>query len=282
MRTKMTLRVFAETGCKDLFKRLLRLTCTYQDKAATVKMRNEWVEYDPRNWSDEMDVSIAVGLGTSDKQADIAFLGMMAPYFAQVQPMGIFSKQNAYNLGKFLMKKGGIQGADKLLTDPSTVPEQPPAKSPEQTLAEAEMAIEQMRQQGKAAESMQNMELSKAKLHADSILKGMDLQIKEKEVRIKEIDLGMKGIELEHRMNTERQGQELDAHDRMTAQSEPSDDAEGGNSAQMDQMLTLITSLHDKLDEHAQMETHIVRGEDGRASHSVKRRPAPPPTEEGF
>jgi hypothetical protein len=276
-REKMILRVFAETGCKDLFKRLLRLTCTYQDKAATVKMRNEWVEYDPRNWSDEMDVSIAVGLGTSDKQADIAFLGMMAPYFAQVQPMGIFSKQNAYNLGKFLMKKGGIQGADKLLTDPSTVPEQPPAKSPEQTLAEAELQIEQMRQQGKAAEAAQKMELSQAQLEADTVLQGISLQIKEKEVRIKEIDLGMKEMEMHHRMSQDERQAGREQQERDDAQA--AGDADAG---QKDQMLHLIQGLYDKIEEVAQLETHIVRGEDGRASHSVKRRPAPPPTEEGF
>jgi hypothetical protein len=63
------------------------------------------------------------------------------------------------------------------------------------------------------------------------------------------------------------------------------DDAQAAGDAetgQKDQMLHLIQGLHDKMDDIAQMETHIVRGEDGRASHSVKRRPAPPPTEEGF
>jgi hypothetical protein len=218
MRTKMTLRVFAETGCKDLFKRLLRLTCTYQDKAATIKMRNKWVEYDPRNWSDEMDVTIAVGLGTSDKQADVAFLGMMAPYFAQVQPMGIFSKENAYNLGKLLFKKGGIQGGDKLLTDPATIQQQPPAKTPEQTLAEAEMAIEKMRQDGKMAEAQQRAKDNADKLRADTILKGMDLQLKDKEIRIKEIELGMRGQEIAHKIKQQDSADHADMHSQMLNQ----------------------------------------------------------------
>lgn len=281
MRTKMTLRVFAETGCKDLFKRLLKLTCTYQDKAATLKMRNEWVEYDPRNWSDEMDVNIAVGLGTSDKQADVAFLNMMAPYFMSAQPLGIVSKENVYNLGKLLLKKGSIQGADKLLTDPATVPEQPPQKSPEQILAEAELAIEDKRQQGKAAEGERNMQLSQAKLEADTILKTMDLRIADKSVRIKEIELGMKEIEMNHRMRQDDMQQGREQQDRDDAQM--AGDTETG---QKDQMMHLIQSLHDKLDEQSQMETHIVRGPDGKATHSVKRRPAPPDdqqfTEEGF
>lgn len=218
MRTKMTLRVFAETGCKDLCKRMLKLTCEYQDKAATIKLRNEWVEYDPRNWSHEMDVNVSVGLGTSDKQADVAFLNLMGPYFAQAFPLGVVNKGNLYNLGKMLLKKGGIQGADKLLTDPATVPEQPPQKSPEQIIAEAELQIEQMRQQGKAAEAAQNMELSQAKLKADTILKSMDLQLKEKDVRIKEIDLGLKSMELQHKMQQAERDNDIKLHNQMIAQ----------------------------------------------------------------
>jgi hypothetical protein len=269
-RTKMTLRVFAETGCKDLFKRLLRLTCTYQDKAATIKMRNKWVEYDPRNWSDEMDVNIAVGLGTSDKQADVAFLNMMAPYFMQAQPLGIVSKENVYNLGKLLFKKGGIQGGDKLITDPATVPEQAPAKSPEQTLAEAELQIEQMRQQGKMAEAQQKAKDNADKLAADTALKGMDLQLKDKEIRIKEIDLGMKGMELQHRMDQDQAQQGRD--DQMRAEKESAGSADTDHK---EQMMHMIAGLHEKLDSQAKMETHIVRGPDGKASHSVKRHPAP-------
>lgn len=206
MRLKMTLRVFAETGCKDLFRKVLKLTCQYQDKAATIKMRNAWVEYDPRNWSDEMDVTIAVGLGTSDKQADVAFLmNVLGPYVMQAQPLGIVSKENVYNLGKMLLKAGNIQGGEsKLLTDPANIAEQPPAKTPEQTLAEAELQIEQMRQDGKMKEAAQKAADNAAKLHADVTLKTMDLQLKDKEIRIKEIELGMKGQELQHKMDMQK------------------------------------------------------------------------------
>ena len=264
MRTKMTLRVFAETGCKDLFKRLLNLTCTYQDKAATIKMRNKWVEYDPRNWSSDMDVSISVGLGTSDKQADIAFLGMMGAYFAQAQPLGIVSKENVYNLGKMLLKAGNIQGGEtKLLTDPATVPEQPPQKSPEQVIAEAEIQLETMRQDGKMRDAQYKAQADAATLEANTYLKTIDLQIKEKEVRIKEIDLGLKELQLRHSMGMDEMGQMQAA-----APKEPKEDK---SSAILEQMAALI----ERMQESSNMETHIVRDENGRAAYSVKRPPAP-------
>jgi len=231
MRTKMTLRVFAETGVKDLFRRLLKITCTYQDKAATIKMRNKWVEYDPRNWSDEMDVNINVGLGTSDKQADVAFLTMMGAYFQQAQPLGIVSKDNVYNLGKMLLKAGNIQGGEtKLLTDPSTVPEQPPQKPPEVVIAEAEMAIEKMRQDGKMRDAQQKAQSDAANLEATTTLKLIDLQIKEKEVRIKEIELGFEQMKLEHALKRNDRQDAVELQSRLHGQMIAQHGAEGSQA----------------------------------------------------
>ncbi len=58
-------RIFAETGVKSLFQGILHLLCKYQDKARMVRMRGEFVEFDPRTWANQYDVSINVGLGGS-------------------------------------------------------------------------------------------------------------------------------------------------------------------------------------------------------------------------
>lgn len=200
-RALMMLRVFAETGCKDLCKRLLRLTCEYQDKPATIRLRNEWVEYDPRGWSSEMDVNINVGLGTGDKSQTIQFLGMMGAYFQQAAPIGVVTPENVYNLGKMLLKAGNIQGGEtRLLTDPSTAEKPAPQESPEQVLAKMELELETMRQQGKARDAEYKREADAAELQANSQLKLLDLQLKEKEIRIKEIELGIRNAEVLHRM----------------------------------------------------------------------------------
>jgi hypothetical protein len=200
-REKMILRIFAETGCKDLCKRLLKLTCEYQDKPATIRLRNKWVEYDPRGWSAEMDVNINVGLGTGDKTQTIQFLSMMGAFFQQAAPLGVVTPENVYNLGKMLLKAGNIQGGEtRLLTDPSTAPPQQPQKSPEQIVAEATIEAERIKADSKREESQMRAAADAAKLQADTTLKSMDLQIKDKEVRIKEIELGMKNAELQHRL----------------------------------------------------------------------------------
>lgn len=200
-RALMMLRVFAETGCKDLCERLLSLTCEYQDKPATILLRKKWVEYDPRNWSSEMGVTVNVGLGTGDKSQTIQFLGMMGAYFQQAATVGVTTPENVYNLGKMLLKAGNIQGGEtKLLTDPKTTPPAPPQESPEQVLAKMELELETMRQQGKARDAEYKREADAAELQANSQLKLLDLQLKEKEIRIKEIELGIRNAEVLHRM----------------------------------------------------------------------------------
>jgi hypothetical protein len=221
-RLLMMLRVFAETGCKDLCKRLLRLTCEYQDKPATVKLRGKWTDYDPRTWSSEMDVNINVGLGTGDKSQTVQFLTMMGAFFQQAAPLGVVTPPNVYALGKLMLKAGNIQGADALLTDPSTAPKQDPQPSPEQILADAQLRVEQIRAASKKEAMEHEAAQAAAKLQADTTLKSMDLEIKDKEVRIKEIDLGLKNIELQHSMRRDGQNDAMShfntLHGRQIAQ----------------------------------------------------------------
>lgn len=70
-------RIFAETGVKSLFKGILHLLCKYQDRAKTIRLRNEWVSFDPREWSDQYNVTINVGLGNGNRQEQIATLQMI-------------------------------------------------------------------------------------------------------------------------------------------------------------------------------------------------------------
>ena len=87
-------RIFAETGVKSLFKGILHLLCKYQDKARLVRMRGEFVEFDPRTWANQYDVSINVGLGAGNRQEQMAMLSMVLA--KQEQLMGQFGPANPY------------------------------------------------------------------------------------------------------------------------------------------------------------------------------------------
>lgn len=185
-RLQMMARIMAETGVKDLFKLLLKLVCKHQDKAATVRLRNEWVEFDPRAWSDEMDASVNVGLGTGDKQELVQNLMLVVNEQKQLAQMGspMFDQAKLYNAYRALLKAMNVKGMDLFFNDPAKVqapPPAPPPPMPEQVLAEAQKEVEMIKLQGQ-----------REKIAADKEMKQLDLQIKAIDLQIKERELALK------------------------------------------------------------------------------------------
>lgn len=185
-RLQMIARIMAETGVKDLFKLLLKLVCKHQDKAATIRLRNEWVQFDPRAWSDEMDASVNVGLGTGDKQELVQNLMLVINEQKQLMQVGspMFDQTKLYNAYRALLKAMNVKGLDLFFNDPAKVqppPPAPPAPMPEQVLAEAQKEVEMIKLQGQ-----------REKIAADKELKQLDLQIKTVELQIKERELSLK------------------------------------------------------------------------------------------
>lgn len=157
-REELMSRQFAE-GLMDLFKRILKLVIRHQDKAAVIRLRGKWVEMDPTKWSDGYDTNVKVGLGTGDKQQQVANLQNLIGLDANiVQLQGgvqgpILTAANVYEKLKRLVEAMGLKG-DKYYTDPDAEPEGP--QQPEQPDPQPEAA-----QQAQAAEE------AKAKAKAD-------------------------------------------------------------------------------------------------------------------
>jgi hypothetical protein len=63
---------------KKLFKGILYLMTTHQDKPRMVRLRNEWVQIDPRVWDASMDVNVNIGLGNGDANEKIQAMTMIA------------------------------------------------------------------------------------------------------------------------------------------------------------------------------------------------------------
>ena len=73
-RLEMVARIFAETGIKRLFRGLLKEIIRNQDKPRTIRLRNQWVDVDPRAWDADMDVIVNVGLGTGSIEQKLQVL----------------------------------------------------------------------------------------------------------------------------------------------------------------------------------------------------------------
>ena len=169
-RILMTLRVFAENGVKQLFRLVLKTLTKYQDRPALMRLRDQFVPYDPRNWNPDMDAMVDVGLGSGDKTETLLMLQQFGQYMAWAQTMGVVNPMNVYEFGKMMAKNGKLKGAEqKLLTDPSKQPPAPPQPTPEQVKAQAEAQRVQFETQAKAAEGEKERahQASMAKMQAE-------------------------------------------------------------------------------------------------------------------
>ena len=156
MRLDLIARNFAE-GFTDIFKLMLKLVCQHQQEAAEIRLNGSWLKIDPREWRNQFDTTINVGLGVGNKDQRIQHLIAMRQQQDLTYPLGVTTAVNVYNANKELAKELGFKNADKFFTDPVKNPP-PPHPDPEQMKAQAQLPLIQ------------------AKAQADAQLKQIDVQ----------------------------------------------------------------------------------------------------------
>jgi hypothetical protein len=164
-RLRLIARVFAETGVKRLFKLILKIITTYQDKERVIRLRNQWVSMDPRTWNPDMDVTVAVGLGVTDKEQLAAHLtNILQTQMAMLQAgIPVVTPENIYNTLTKLTEAVGFKEAGQFFTDPQQLmqlqamqqqqPQEPPPevqfKQAELELKKQELALRRLELEGK-------------------------------------------------------------------------------------------------------------------------------------
>jgi hypothetical protein len=133
-------RLFAETGVKDLFMMVHRLVRTNYTKPDIVRLRNEWVEVDPRQWKTRTDMVITVGLGTGNKDQQLQHLMTMLGVQQQALQIGIATPKNIYHSCIKLAQNAGFKDAEEFFTDPAT--QQPQQSQPDPKVVEAQMKMQ--------------------------------------------------------------------------------------------------------------------------------------------
>ena len=187
-RVELIARNFAETGVKDLMIRIYELLYKNQDKERVVRLRNEWVPVRPDVWNDKYDCTVSVALGSGNKDQQMMHLSQMLSFAGEAMSGGlrIVSEQNMYNLGASLIKAMGFQNVDDFLTDPSTIPEQPPEPDLEEQAKLMEAQVKQEEVKIKAAEvqlKAQKIQQEYQKLAVDSRLKAEEIGIEREQRR---------------------------------------------------------------------------------------------------
>jgi hypothetical protein len=203
---EMIARIFAETGVKSLFQGILHLLCKYQDKPRIVRMRGQYVQFDPREWSNQYDVDINVGLGAGNRQEQMAMLNMVLAKQEQVlQTMGpanplVSMGQYRNTLGRMVEAAGFKDSAEfyksitpeldqQLSNPPPQEPQMPPEVQAYMAKTQADIQAQQAKAQAdiqlareKAAAEIQLMrEKEAARLQFEREKSAAELQLKQEE-----------------------------------------------------------------------------------------------------
>jgi hypothetical protein len=187
---KMIARIFAETGIRDLFILLHGTIRRNGSQAATVRLRNQWVTVDPRDWRARNDMTVNVGLGTGSKGEQLAQLQMIIAAQKEAIAAGLVSAKNLYNSARELTRLVGHKNVDTFFTapgakpdpqDPTSAPIQPPS-NPEIEKMNRQAEIEKLQAEADIATQKRKTEaeiaLADRKFALERELKLLDAQIK--------------------------------------------------------------------------------------------------------
>jgi hypothetical protein len=183
---EMIARVFAETGVKDLFEKILHLLCKYQDKARVIRLRGKYISIDPREWTNGFDLSINVGLGTGNKQEQMAMVAMVLQKQEQILQTQGFNNplvnltQYRETLGRFIEAAGYKDSSEFFKEIPPELEQQianpQPQQAPVDPAVQAYMAQAQAQMQIEQAKAQQDMQLAQQKAEADVMLQQQKAQ----------------------------------------------------------------------------------------------------------
>jgi hypothetical protein len=191
-RLELQARILAE-GMKKLFKGILYLMTTHQDKPRMVRLRNEWVQIDPRVWNASMDVNVNIGLGNGDNNEKLAALNLIMQkqeqIMAQFGPMNQIASLPMYirTLQKAIELSGNKDASSYFNTLPADfqMPQEPAKPTPEEVLAQVQAQSIQADIQKKAAElelkreqMMRDDDYRRDQLAQDLLLKKYELELK--------------------------------------------------------------------------------------------------------
>ena len=208
-KVELIARVFAETGVKDLFQKILQLLCKYQDKERIVRLRGKYVSIDPREWTNGFDISINVGLGTGNKQEQMAMIAMVLGKqeeilkTAGIQNPLVSLTNYRQTLGRFI-EAAGFKDSNEFFLEINPEQEQMMAQQGQQQqqdpAMEAYVAQMQAKMAADNAKAENDIQIAQVKAEAQIRLKQQEFEMTmalkkqefEYEAQLKALQLGAK------------------------------------------------------------------------------------------
>lgn len=154
---ELVARVYAETGVKRLFRLILALVNKYQNFQRMVNLRGQFTPMDPREWHEQFDLEINVGLGNGRNEEKMAMLQSHMDrawqYIANMGPDNPMIGLPQFSaMHREMLKLGGIKNVDDYYAPPQQVAQEFARQQQQQQQAPSEAEMEHQRK-------MQEMQL---------------------------------------------------------------------------------------------------------------------------
>jgi hypothetical protein len=185
-RIELVARTFAETGVKELFKLVHYLVRTTLTKPDIIRLRNKWVEVDPREWKARKDLSISVGLGAGNKDQQLVHLTSILNMQKEAIAVGLTNPEKIYNALAKLTQNAGFKNPEEFWVNPANTPEQEGQKEDKPSEAEimiqGQLQIEQQKAQAQLQQeqvrSQNDVIIEREKIAAQAELERFKAQLK--------------------------------------------------------------------------------------------------------
>lgn len=274
-RLALVARTFAETGVKELFWLVHRLVRMNQNKPDVVRLRNKWVEVDPREWKSRNDLSISVGLGTGNKDQQMMHLNNILQMQKEAIQVGLTSPDKIYNALAKLTQNAGFKNPEEFWTNPAENPAPPAPQGPtiEEQAIQAQMEIDAMKVQAENARKLAELEERQRKDILDAQLKERELAFNEWKTKL-ENETKLLIAELQANKDIKTTAMNINGTNPETFTSF---DLEGNQqpnpalaglieaiNANMERLVAQQTASHQQMMETLQRPKQVIRGKDGR------------------
>jgi hypothetical protein len=235
----------AELGWRRVFRQILKLIVKHQDRPRTIRLRDTWVEMDPRAWNANMDATINIGLGTGSRDRDMAMLNQilnvqmaMTDRLAQggfaAQALEMVPKINQTAIK--LAESAGIKNPDQFYLDikPETLEQMKqeaanrpdPEMQKEQIKAQTQLQLGQQQAQLDAQADQRKAQIEAVQMQADIEAQNKKTEVEmiqaqqkfemDKELAVLEFqlqrELKMAELEMKRQMHEQQMAQQAEQH----------------------------------------------------------------------
>lgn len=278
-RIELIARIIAEVLLKPIFAGILKeLTDGTMEKLA-FRLRDKFVEYDPNEWRDQYDMTINVGLGTGDKQAQAGQLQMIMQNQMALMGMGLATPDHIYHTQAKIIENAGYKDVQNFLNKPDPAKPFQPGPPPELQLKQMELQAdaqkfqaqtqqEQMKFQAEMQAQMQ-LEQLKAEAKLQEVQANLELQAEndrrdsEREVLKAQLD-AQAAME---RLNFDRwkASGDWESAERLELLKQQQPEIVADEVAEQSDPIAQLVQMHGELMSQLAKPKTIIRGPDGRA-----------------